>query len=167
MPGSFVLTMWARSQVHHFQIVGHGNAWYSVDNGPLFQGVDELIKYYLIKSDGLPSKLHEFVIGSPLPLAARKRVSTEYHQAARKGDVVLLKRLLSQQSSVSVDSQDPDGATPVHIAATKGDIKVLLLLLDYKPDMNIRDSKGSTALYVSCSPGLFILLCSNSLIGVW
>ena len=150
-PGSFVLTFWAKNQAHHFQIVSHGDGWYSVDNGPLFQGVDELVKHYLVRSDGLPSKLQEFVTGSPLPGAARRRVDTEYHKAAREGDVVLLRQLLSQQSSVTyLNSRNPDGSTLVHEAAKRGNVKVLLLLLEHKAEVNeVHDNKGCTALQVS------------------
>ncbi len=151
MPGSFVLTMWARNQVHHFQVVGHGDGWYSVDNGPLFQGLDELVNHYKCLPDGLPSQLHDFVVGSHPPLSARKRLETEIHRAVTNRDIGLLQRLLSQPSSNqigSINSQNAEGSTPVHEAAKKGYVDALDVLLHYKPDLNIRDSKGSTPLQV-------------------
>ena len=51
-------------------------------------------------------------------------------------------------TSGNVDSQNGEGATPVHEAAKKGYTDLLELILQKKPDLTIRDSKGSTALHV-------------------
>ena len=152
MPGSFVLTMWARSQVHHFQIVGHGDSWFSVDNGPLFQGLDELVHHYQVRADGLPAQLHDFVVGGTPPLSARKRLETDLHRAVSMKDVTSVKRILAQSAQggtgSGVNSQSGDGSTPVHEAAKRGLVDILELLLQHKPDFTIRDSKGSTAVQV-------------------
>ena len=149
MPGSFVLTLWARNQVHHFQILGHGDGWFSVDNGPLFQGLDELVHHYQVRADGLPAQLHDFVVGGAPPLAARKRLETDLHRAVIAKDKGAVKRILAQSTAASgVNSQSGDGSTPVHEAAKKGLCDILELLLQQKPDFTVRDSKGSTALQV-------------------
>ena len=151
MPGSFVLTMWARNQVHHFQIVGHGDGWFSVDNGPLFQGLDELVHHYQTRADGLPAQLHDYIVGNTPPLAARKRLETDLHRAVIGRDLSSVLRLASQPDTSStgkVDSQNGEGSTPIHEAAKKGFVEILDVLLQQKPDLTIRDSKGSTALQV-------------------
>lgn len=153
IPGNYVLTMWARSQVHHFQIVGHGDGWFSVDNGPLFQGLDELVHHYQIRPDGLPAQLHDFVVGDPVPLSARKRLETDLHRAVIANDIGTAKRILAQSKS-DINSQSADGSTPLHEAAKRGVCDILDLLLDFKPDFNIRDSKGSTPLQVYLSPAI-------------
>ena len=152
MPGSFVLTMWADNTVHHFQIIGHGDGWFSVDNGPLFQGLDELIHHYQVKSDGLPQKLLDFVHGQPPPLSARKRVLTSLHKAVASNDIKTVLKFLSGPSSLTVgtvDSPNAEGQTPVHEAAKRGYTEIIKLLLEQKPDLSLRDSKGATALHVS------------------
>ena len=151
MPGSFVLTMWARNQVHHFQIVGHGDGWFSVDNGPLFQGLDELVHHYQCQADGLPSQLHDFIVGNPPPSSVKRRQEKELHRAVMNRDTVSVARLLSNPEtpiSGNVDSQNGEGSTPVHEAAKKGYTDLLEIMLQKKPDLTIRDSKGSTALHV-------------------
>ena len=151
MAGSFVLTMFARNQVHHFQIVGHGEGWFSVDNGPLFQGLDELVHHYQCRADGLPAQLHDYVVGNAPPLSARKRLETDLHRAVISRDLNTILRLLSQPNSPTtgnIDSQNADGATPVHEAAKRGFIDILEVLLQHRPDLTIRDSKGTTALQV-------------------
>ncbi len=176
LPGSFVLTMWARNQVHHFQIVGHGDGWFSVDNGPLFQGLDELVHHYLTRPDGLPAQLNEYIPGQTPPHNARARKETELHRAVTKRDFAGVKRILAAPASDSLgtaESQNGEGSTPVHEAAKKGYIEILELLLEKIPDMTIRDAKGSTSLQVKlvwCSVVkssnvdiLLFLLC----IGCW
>ena len=148
MPGSFVLTLWARNQVHHFQILGHGDGWFSVDNGPLFQGLDELVRHYRVRPDGLPAQLHDFVVGATPPLAARKRLETDLHRAVAAKDAGAVRRILAQGGGSGVNSQSGDGSTPVHEAAKRGLSDILELLLPHKPDLTVRDSKGSTALQV-------------------
>lgn len=151
LAGSFVLTMWARNQVHHFQIVGHGDGWYSVDNGPLFQGLDELIHHYLSRPDGLPAQLNEFIQGTPPPLTARTRKETEMHRAILKRDIGAVMRILALPPNDQMgtpESQNGEGSTPIHEAAKKGYIDILDKLLEKKPDVTIRDSKGSTPLQV-------------------
>ena len=151
MPGSFVLTMWADNTVHHFQIVGHGDGWFSVDNGPLFQGLDKLIHHYRFKSDGLPQKLAKFVRGHSPPLSARQRVLTLLHKAVASKDYHGVSRIVSGPSTLAegtVDSQNAEGQTPIHEAAKRGYIDILNMLLEHKPDLTIRDSKGATPLHV-------------------
>ena len=154
IPGSFVLTMWARNQVHHFQVVGHGDGWFSVDNGPLFQGLDELVHHYQFTADGLPAQLHDFVGGNSPPLSAMKRLETDLHRAVIAKDLGSVQRIMSQPAtptSGKVDSQNGEGSTPIHEASKRGYIKILDVLLQQSPDMTIRDSKGSTALQVCAS----------------
>lgn len=161
MPGSFVLTMWADNNIHHFQIVGHGDGWFSVDNGPLFQGLDKLIHHYQHKSDGLPQKLTDFVPGHAPPLSARQRVLTTLHRAVASNDCNQVIRLLSGPSNLSdgsVDSPNSEGQTPVHEAAKRGFYDILKVLLEQRPDLSIRDTKGTTALHVSLSS--LIHVCS-------
>lgn len=156
VPGSYVLTMWARGQVHHFQIVGHGDGWFSVDNGPLFQGLDDLVHHYQIQADGLPAQLHDYIIGNAPPLVARKRLETELHKATVANDLPAVLRVISQTpttNSGTVDSQNNEGVTPIHEASRKGYNEILNVLLQQKPDVTIRDSKGATALHLAARNG--------------
>ena len=152
MTGSFVLTMWADNNVHHFQIVGHGDGWYSVDNGPLFQGLDKLVHHYQQKPDGLPQKLSGFVPGHPPPLSSRQRLLTNLHKAVANNSCSQVVRILSGPASLSegtVDSPNSEGQTPVHEAAKRGYCDIIKVLLEQKPDLSMRDSKGASALHVS------------------
>lgn len=151
LPGSFVLTMWARAQVHHFQIVGHGDGWYSVDNGPLFQGLDELVHHYLSRPDGLPAQLNDFIQGNPPPLTARARKETELHRVVSKrniGSVIKIMAMPPNDQMGTAESQNGEGSTPIHEASKKGFVEILEKLLEGKPDVTVRDSKGSTPLQV-------------------
>ena len=155
-PGSYVLTLWAKANVQHFQIMGHGEGWFSVDNGPLFQGLDELIHHYQLKSDGLPAQLNDYVIGNPPPPGARKRTETELHKAVATRDLAAVRSILSQPASSNlgtVDAQNIEGTTPVHEAAKRGYSDVLSVLLQQRPDLTLRDAKGATALHLAARSG--------------
>lgn len=166
VPGNYVLTMLGGSTVHHFQILGHGDAWFSVDNGPLFQGLDELVHHYQVQSDGLPQKLSDYVRGNQPPQSALRRLSTQLHKAVASNDFVTVKKLLSgpsSQTSGTVNSSNSEGQTPLHEAARKGYKDTLILLLEQKPDLSIRDAKGATPLHVS-SQALLICIVYTRLV---
>ena len=152
--GCFVLTVfWEKHQVVHYQILSHGDGWFSVDTGPLFQGLEELIHHYQNRSDGFPNKLAAtFVIGSPPPPSSWKRMVTLLHIAVASNSIADVQSILSSPLSYmqgTVDSPDMEGQTPVHKAAKNGFVGVLKLLLEQKPDLTVRDSKGEIALQVS------------------
>ena len=152
--GSFVLTVfWEKQNVQHYQIVSHGDGWFSVAKGPLFQGLEELIHHYQDKSDGFPDRLAAtFVIGSPPPPSSQKRMVTLLHKAVASNNIADVQSLLSSPPFYmqgTVDSPNIYGQTPVHEAAKNGFVGVLKLLLEQKPVLTIRDSKGEIALQVS------------------
>ena len=152
--GHYVLCLKARNTDHHFQIVNHGDAWFSIDNGPVFQGLDDLIHHYSQAPDGLPTQLRTFVPGMPPPATTRKRLDTELHAAVIKKDIEVVKKILKApyfQKTGDVNSRNQDGCTPVHEAAKHGHTEILRLLLAKNPDVHIRDSNGATPLHVSCA----------------
>ena len=150
--GHYVLCLKAHNTDHHFQIVNHGDGWFSIDNGPVFQGLDDLVQHYSRAPDGLPSQLTTFVAGMPPPGATRKRLNTELHLAVVNKDIETVKRILKSpyfQKSGDANSRNKEGSTPVHEAAKHGHADILRLLLAKKPDIDIRDSFGATPLHVS------------------
>ena len=66
------------------------------------------------------------------------------HQAAYKGDVTELKRLL--KTGESVHGLNTEGATPLHWAAFKGQTEAAKVLLRHGADVNAMTKKGSTPL---------------------
>lgn len=80
---SFTLSLRCQREVVHFQVVNHGESWYgpffvlcraecsrptllccrdlrySVDNGPMFVGLEDLVQHYRAVADGLPIMLRE------------------------------------------------------------------------------------------------------------
>ena len=96
--GHYVLCLKARKVDHHFQIVNHGDAWFSIDNGPVFQGLDDLIHHYSQRADGLPTQLRTFVPGMPPPATTRKRLETDLHAAVTSN-----RRLETQTLVIKMD----------------------------------------------------------------
>lgn len=150
--GHYVLCLKARNTDHHFQIVNHGDAWFSIDNGPVFQGLDDLVHHYSQAPDGLPTQLRTFVPGMPPPATTRKRLDTDLHAAVIKNNIEAVKKILKApylQKTGDVNSRNQEGSTPLHEAAKQGHSEILRLLLAKNPDVHIRDGTGATPLHVS------------------
>jgi tyrosine-protein kinase len=146
-PGTFVLSLWANGQDKHYQIQHHGDAHFAIDDGPVFQGVDDLIRHYKKKSDGLPTRLVEFCPGTYPPPAIRTRCETELHKRAYEGQVQVVRRLLGE-SVGDLNGKNASGATPLHVAASRGHEDVVLALIQHGADVRLRDNNGTTPLQV-------------------
>src|SRR6059036_2295307 len=62
----------------------------------------------------------------------------DWFAAARKGDAVAVKALLSKGADVNAKSDY--GATALSFAADKGHVEVVKLLLAHKADVNVKDT---------------------------
>lgn len=56
-PGEFVLTMNFGNHVYNYEIRNSDHLWFSIDEGPMFESIEQLIEYYLQAGEGLPGKL--------------------------------------------------------------------------------------------------------------
>jgi len=93
--------------------------FFIIDSGPQIAGIDCLIRYYQERSDGLICILSsEFIQGQPPPIAVRCIGSTNIlHQACKQNNIDIVTKILSQEYAM------------------------------YRPDINGKDSHGSTALH--------------------
>ena len=83
-----------------------------------------------------------------LTLAASMAFAAPIHDAAKKGDVAEVRRLLDE--GTDANAKDDDGSTPLSLAIreTNGyDIAFIKLLLERGADVNIQDKRGNTALF--------------------
>ena len=90
-----------------------------VDSGPQIAGIESVIQYYQQKADGLACILSsDFVQGQPPPISARRLGSTNtLHRACKQGNLDIVKKILTSD-----------------------------VTLNNRPDVNGKDSYGSTAL---------------------
>lgn len=155
-PGTFVLTVRGRKEVYHVELVSHGDGFFSVGADQIFQGLDRLIHYYQNR-DELPAKLAStYVIGSSFPVSIpaslmNQAKTSRLHKAVASNNVPEVQSILTSSPSLTegtVNSQNVFGQTPVHEVAKNGFVEVMKLLLEQKPDLSLRDSKGATALHV-------------------
>ncbi|UCC39738.1 MAG: ankyrin repeat domain-containing protein [Candidatus Aminicenantes bacterium] len=72
--------------------------------------------------------------------------SNEIHQAAMKGDLAGVKKILAKKPD-SVNSKDEDGKTPLHFAVQSGNKEVAEFLFAQGADINAKDAKGNTPLH--------------------
>lgn len=151
-PEDYVLSMVFRSQILHFQINCLGDNKFSIDNGPIFQGLDMLISYYKVISDGLPCKLVDFCVGKIAPLYALKYgLDTRLHLACEEKNSYTVKELL--QDSVikeNVNARSVSGLTALHISCSNGSNDIVAMLLNAGADASAIDANGQTPVQVVC-----------------
>jgi len=70
---------------------------------------------------------------------------TELHDAARKGDVRRVKKLL--EKGADPDVKDELGHTPLHLAALLGHVEIVKMLLEHGANPNTQDRSGETPLH--------------------
>lgn len=68
------------------------------------------------------------------------------HEAARKGDLATIKKLVEQ--GVDINETDKDGNTPLHVAAAKGYMEIVRYLTEYKANPKTQDKPA----YVQVKP---------------
>lgn len=159
-PGTYVLSLWAKGQDMHFQIQHHGDAHFAIDDGPVFQGVDDLIRHYKQRPDGLPTRLVECCPGTFPPSVIRKRCDTELHRAAFDGQAQRVRRHLGENPG-DLNGKNANGATALHVAASRGHDDVVMALLQHHADVKIRDNNGTTPLQVRS------VWCVHGAVGQW
>lgn len=158
-PGdNFVLSLWYGNQALHFQIQCRGGIHYSIDDGPIFEGLDSLIEYYMEQADGLPIRLSQFCRGNPPPASCRKHgVTTPLHLACSEGNYNLVSGLLSGGNQSDISTRNEQGSTPLHEAAFLGFEEIVAFLLKHGADTKCKNDEGNTPLQVkSCLGGKLI-----------
>lgn len=158
---NFVLSLWHVNQALHFQIQCRGGIYYSIDDGPIFEGLDTLIEYYTEQADGLPIRLSQFCKGNPPPTSCRKHgVTTPLHLACAEGNLNLVSGLLTGGNQSDVSTRNEQGVTPLHEAAFRGYQDIVLLLLKHGADTKCKDDSGNTPLQAACEGG-HAAVCSS------
>lgn len=152
-PNDYVLSMTGSGQSQHFVIQHQGEAWYCIDDGPLFEGLDNLVQYYTSISDGLICKL-----GHSLNRRTRPRNENEgsakIHEVCFQGNDKELKLILSKTTDINVRNRC--GRTPVHEAVRGHSEKCLQMLLEFKYkgpvlDINANDDFQCTPFHLAAA----------------
>eukprot|EP00117_Sycon_ciliatum_P034431 scpid28750/ scgid26277/ Tyrosine-protein kinase HTK16 len=153
--GYYVLSVWVKGQGLHFQFKNHGDAIFSIDDGPTYQGVEAVIQHYRTQADGLPCKLTSFFQGALPPLAIRRRVDTELHLAVQggKGALSRVQQLIKSGKVIDVNARNPTGATALLLCSHKGSEDVVQALLSSGADPKLKDTNGNTPLKVAANEG--------------
>eukprot|EP00055_Hartaetosiga_balthica_P003202 m.6891 g.6891 ORF g.6891 m.6891 type:complete len:707 (-) comp2670_c0_seq1:381-2501(-) len=162
--GSYVLSVGFQGQALHFKIQSEGECWFSVDEGPVFEGLDDLIEHFRHFADGLPCNL-----SSPVEIRSQdvdfKAGNTKLHTACALGDRKATSKLLKSDAANSTNSW---GRLPIHEACRNVHKKCIQTLLEKQPQLkfniNAQDSLGWTPLHLLAERGtaeLVMLLLSH------
>ena len=157
-PGQYVLSVWANGQGLHFQFKNHGDAIFSIDDGPTYQGVEAVIQHYRTRADGLPCKLTSFFQGTVPPQTIRRRVDTELHLAVQDNlPASRVKKIISSGKITDINARNPGGKTALLLAVESGNDETVKVLLSNGADPKLKDTSGNTPLKV-----IFVLELSSS-----
>eukprot|EP01147_Barroeca_monosierra_P005348 gene5348-7101_t len=150
-PGNYVLSLSHNKQVLHFQIKNHGECWYAIDDGPLFEGLDDLVEHYSHLPDGLPCALGSHIPVGP-PRCSLNDGSNNLHTAATLGNAGNVSKYMK---TISPTSKNSLGRTPLHECCRRNHIDSVLRLLSRPtvPEINEPDVKGWTALHFAAAAG--------------
>ena len=149
--GDFSLSLWKAGNILHFQINCLGDNKFVIDDGPIFQGLDSLVRHYQSDSDGLPCKLSSvYCKGQTPPLSALKYgVDIELHRACSNKNILQVKQLLHDRNSLlDINARNRDGLTPLHIACLHPHDPIVSMLLKAKADTTVADAGGRTPMQV-------------------
>ena len=86
-----------------------------------------------------------------LPFSSYAGINDELIDAARKGDINRIKKLLDK--GADVNAKDKDGETALMAAALRGHTEIVQFLLNKGADVNAKRNDGTTALMAAAREG--------------
>lgn len=130
-----------------------GECWFSIDDGPKFEGLDSVLRFYQAHSDGLPC-----VLTKPITVASRRRNEAEGNSnlmnACIKGATAAIRQNLKPAEITKINKMR---RTALHEAARSNQPQAVTELLGYMRslgiDPNATDELGCTALHLSAFHG--------------
>lgn len=150
-PSDEVISIVLDKNVLHFQIRHKFDNCFQIDDGPIMQGIDNIIKHHKEKKDGLPCTLTDFVRGYPLPDTLRCQGQTNLlHMAVAERNKVCVIKILNSPKCPNINSRNADGDTALHIACHTGDEAIVKVLLKHAPQTNIKNQHKCTPLQLAC-----------------
>ena len=148
----FSLSLISNEKCYHYKIQLIYDIYFSIDSGPQIAGIDNLIRYYQERADGLISILStEFIQGQPPPITVRSIGSTNtLHRACKQGNFDIVQQILSLEYLIyrpDVNGKDSQGSTALHQACFFGHDDIVRLLIKAGSHVYSRDANGATALH--------------------
>nr|CAB3267847.1 tyrosine-protein kinase HTK16-like [Phallusia mammillata] len=151
--GSFVLSLIHKGDTQHFQITTSPHSGcFSIDNGPPFVGLDQLVHFYRTGCNGLPTALIHACKGHTVPAFLQQYgENTIIHQAVDEGiDTAVFNQILNHSNCPHLNTRNNSGRTALHEAAARGLNDLVLELYKRGADVKTRDAEGNSPLHLAC-----------------
>nr|BAG55512.1 protein tyrosine kinase HTK16 [Hartaetosiga gracilis] len=151
--GSYVLSVGYQGEALHFKIKNEGECWFSIDEGPVFEGLADLTEHFVHFPDGLPCNLTSPVLVRSAEIDY-KEGNTKLHTACAIGDRKHTAKNLKPDVACTKNAW---GRIPLHEACRNAHKKCIQTLLEKQPqlrfDINARDKLGWTPLHLLAERG--------------
>ncbi|CAF2964897.1 unnamed protein product [Rotaria sp. Silwood2] len=149
-PYDFSLSLIHNNKFYHYKIQLIYDIYFSI--GPQIAGIENVIRYYQQRADGLICCLsNEFIQGQPPPITLRSiGLTNTLHRACQQGNFDIVKKILSSEYSIhrpDVNGKDSYGSTALHQASYFGHDDIVRLLIKAGCHILARDTNGATALH--------------------
>lgn len=154
-PDNYTLSLRCDYEVVHFQVHNHGECWYSIDNGPMFIGLQDLVEHYSAVADGLPLVLRE-PYSKVLDYARMRdpgRGNSRLHEACFNVD---LRGMQQHATAANMAAVNGWGRSPLHEAVRSDNVQsvqALLALPGAKALVNFADEQGWLPLHMAAHQG--------------
>lgn len=150
-PNDEVISIVLDKKVLHFQIRHKFDNCFQIDDGPIMQGIDNIVKHHREMKDGLPCLLTSFIPGSSLPDSLRCHGQTNFlHMAVAERNKACVLKILNSPKCPNINSRNADGDTALHIACHTGDESIVKILLKHAPQTNLKNQHKCTPLQLAC-----------------
>lgn len=151
--GDYVLSVVSGGTCLHFQIKSQGECWFSIDDGPMFEGMESLVRYYMAHPDGLPTNLTK-ALARPPKKRNEAEGNTNLQNAALKGMVPAMKGFLKSGEIGRVNKMRRTALHEAVRGSQGGSVGELLAFLKGSSvDLNAGDELGCTPLHLSALTG--------------
>ena len=144
----YVLSLFADGRSRHYEFTNHGDAIFSIDGGPAYQGLEAVIQYYRTEANGLPCKLSSFFQGALPPLDTRRRIDSDLHSAVQNHLPIIQINDIISSGRVDINARTAAGKTALLLAVEAGLDETVKLLLGNGADPKLKDTAGKTPLKV-------------------
>jgi tyrosine-protein kinase len=135
-------------------VKSQGECWYRIDDGPNFEGLENVLAHYTRQNDGLPTQLSKAMIPAQRPRKLEE-ANTALHTACLRAQSDKIASLLKKEQP---NERNRCGRTPLHEAVRSGSAGCVQTLIKHGSskhlDLDAVDDLNWTPLHIAAYEGM-------------